>query len=110
MRCRAASPDGAGEIARLFDFCCPDILVTVVVRRWLACHISDLGIEMQKTLLKSVIDLSKNYRSCATDLDIFELIASSDIPEASIAIEFLKNKLGESRILDRLTALLLDHQ
>ncbi|VDN91041.1 unnamed protein product [Brugia pahangi] len=110
MRCRAASPDGAGEIARLFDFCCPDILVTVVVRRWLACHISDLGIEMQKTLLKSVIDLSKNYRSCATDLDIIELIASSDIPEASIAIEFLKNKLGESRILDRLTALLLDHQ
>uniref|UniRef100_A0AAF5RT25 Uncharacterized protein n=1 Tax=Wuchereria bancrofti TaxID=6293 RepID=A0AAF5RT25_WUCBA len=110
MRCRAAGPDGASEIARLFDFCCPDILLTVVIRRWLACHMSDLGIEMQKTLLKSVIDLSKNYRSCAIDLDIIELIASGDIPEASIAIEFLRTKRGESRILDRLTTLLLDHQ
>lgn len=38
MRCRTAGSDGASDIARLFDFCSPDILLTVVVRRWLACH------------------------------------------------------------------------
>lgn len=38
-RCRTAGPDEAGDIARLFDLCSPDILLTVVVRRWLRCHI-----------------------------------------------------------------------
>ncbi|CAG9533508.1 unnamed protein product [Cercopithifilaria johnstoni] len=110
MRCRTAGPDGAGNIARLFDFCSPDILLTIVVRKWLACHISDLDSEMQKTFLESVINLSKSCYSYAIDLDVIELIASTNVPDTSIAIEFLKNKLGESRVLDCLMALLRDHQ
>lgn len=43
-------------------------------------------------------------------MDVIELIASTDVPETSIAIEFLKNKLGKSRILDCLMALLRDNQ
>uniref|UniRef100_A0A0R3RWB7 Huntingtin n=1 Tax=Elaeophora elaphi TaxID=1147741 RepID=A0A0R3RWB7_9BILA len=109
-RCRTAGPDGAGDIARLFDFCSPDILLTVVVRRWLACHMSDLDNEMQKTLLETVINLSKNYYSYAVDLDVIELIASTNVPETSIVIEFLKKKFGKSRVLDCLMVLLCDHQ
>ncbi|EJD74722.1 hypothetical protein LOAG_18001, partial [Loa loa] len=109
-QCRTASPDEAGDIVRLFDCCSPDILLTVVVRRWLACHISDLDIDMQKTLLESAINLSKNCCSYAVDLDVIELIASNDIPETSIIIEFLQNKRGKSRILDYLMALVRDHQ
>ncbi|VBB26200.1 unnamed protein product [Acanthocheilonema viteae] len=107
-RCRTAGPDGAADIARLFDFCSPNILLTIVTRRWLACHISDLDSEIQKTLLESVINLSKNFCSCAVDLDVIELIASANVPETSI--EFLKNKFGESRVLDCLMVLLRDHQ
>ncbi|KAM3726562.1 Huntingtin [Dirofilaria immitis] len=110
MRCRTARSDGAGDIARLFDFCSADVLLTVVVRRWLVCYMSDLDIEMQKSLLTSVINLSKTCCSYAIDLDVVELIASTGIPETTIAIEFLKNKLGESRVLDCLMALFCDHQ
>uniref|UniRef100_A0A915Q0U5 Non-specific serine/threonine protein kinase n=1 Tax=Setaria digitata TaxID=48799 RepID=A0A915Q0U5_9BILA len=43
----------------------------------------------------------------AVDLDIVELIAFTDIPETSVTIEFLKNKLGQSGVLDCLIAILL---
>lgn len=37
-RCGTMGTDGAGNIARLFDFCSSDILLTIVVREWLAYH------------------------------------------------------------------------
>ncbi|OZC09193.1 hypothetical protein X798_03737 [Onchocerca flexuosa] len=107
-QCGAMDPDGAGDIARLFDFCSPDILLTIVVRGWLACHMSDLDSKVQNTLLENIINLSKNCCSYAVDLDVIELIAFTDVPETSVAIEFLKNKLGESRVLDWLIALFCD--
>ncbi|VDN01026.1 unnamed protein product [Thelazia callipaeda] len=98
-RCRAAGLDAASDIALLSDFCSPEILLTVVIRGWLIFHLRSHLHPCKSTIFQLIIDL-----------DIFELVASTDIAETSVALKFLSDSVGKSAVLDDLIAIFLHSQ